>query len=108
MKIHRSVGLILLLSLIVGCNASPEKRYAIALVSLDTANRTFVAAAQAKLLTDKQIVASEPLWRAADRQVKILGDEVKANGTINTTALKSLEGILDAIQAWIIQTRKRV
>ena len=104
--IPRNVGLILLLTLIIGCNTAP-KRYAVALVTLDNVNKAFIASANAGLITDKQIVASEPLFKAADAQVKILGDEMKAGGTINSTALKSLEGILDAIQTWLAQAREK-
>lgn len=106
MKIHCSVGLILLLSLIVGCN-TPGKRYASALVTYDSLNRSFIAAANSKLITDKQIVASQPFWQAGDKQIAILKADFAANAQINETALESFENVIDTIQEWLIQIKRK-
>ena len=90
-----------------GCESSPAKQYASALVALDGVNTAFNSAAKAHLLTDRQIVAAEPLFKAADGQVQILQEEYATNGTVNETALKSLVNAIDAIQEWLARTKAR-
>ena len=96
-----------LLLLVGGCESTPAKRYASAMVALDGVNTAFNSAAKAHLLTDRQIVAAEPLFKAADRQVQILQEEYETNGTVNETSLRSLENGIDAIQEWLARTKAR-
>lgn len=97
----------MLLLMASGCESTPAKRYAGAMVALDGVNTAFNAAAKAHRLTDRQIVAAEPLFRSADRQVQILQEEYETNGTVNETALKTLENGIDAIQEWLARTKAR-
>ena len=96
-----------LLLMVGGCESTPAKRYAGAMVALDGVNTAFNSAAKAHLLTDRQIVAAEPLFKSADRQVQILQEEYETNGTVNETALKTLENGIDAIQEWLARTKAR-
>ena len=89
-----------------GCKSAGQ-RYASALVTYDSLNRSFIAAANSKLITDKQIVASQPFWQAGDKQIAILKADFAANATINETALKSFENVIDTIREWLIQIKRK-
>ena len=93
----------------MGCSSmdSPAKRYGAALLTYDAANRTFTTLAEAGTFTDKQIVATKPLWAAADGQIAVLKDAWKRGEGINETALKSFDAILDELERWLaVRLRK--
>lgn len=93
----------------MGCSATdtPAKRYGAALLTHDVANRTFTTLAEAGTFTDKQIVATKPLWAAADGQIAVLKDAWKRGEGINETALKSFDAILDELERWLAVRLRR-
>lgn len=93
-----------------GCSSvdTPAKRYGAALLAYDAANRSFTVMAEAGAFSDRQIVATKPLWVAADEQVRILKESWRRGEGVNQTALIALDGVLDAIERWLaVRIRKQ-
>lgn len=102
----RLIAALLLLLPLSGCS-TPAKRYASAIVTYRTLNESFNTAVRAGLLTDEQMVASAPYWKAADNQIEIVRQQFKNNGTVNETATKMLERALDDLEKWLIEQRSK-
>ena len=92
-----------------GCSAvdSPAKRYGAALLTYDAANRTFVTLSEAGMFSDRQIVATKPLWAAVDGQMNVLRESWRRGEGVNETALRSLDALIDEIERWLaVRLRK--